>query len=424
MAHNSPMKIFLADIAQIPILSNVFRQRYSDAAGIDYPRLRTCGFTRVRVHTIMAAVTSEDPPNEGRRPAPQSGSQPMTMPRVMFVDDDAHLLSSLVRAFRPKRDVWDMVFVDSAEAALEADAARPFDVVVTDMSLPGMNGLELVRSLNARSPATRCVVLTGTADLQLATDVINTARVFRFYTKPCPVGRLMSGIEETLTAARSAKEAAREGGSHRTPDVGRLALDHIATAVFVVDGIGHVLHMNQAGTVLVAEKDGFTLDGNQACRGAQPGETQALIEAIRRQAAAGRTEDAVTAVSLSRPSMRHPLLVVVTPLSPEREAGDAGQASVVLFVTDPDRPAALDPEVVGRLYGLTGAESRLACALATGRDLGDAARALHITPESARTYLKRIFVKTDTRRQAELVRLILASPDLMSQPRASEPGTA
>jgi DNA-binding NarL/FixJ family response regulator len=346
----------------------------------------------------------------------------MAMPRVMFVDDDTHLLSSLVRAFRAKRDVWKMEFVESAEAAMKAAAEHAFAVVVTDMSMPGMNGLELVRSLNERSPATRCVVLTGTADLQMAADVINTARVFRFYTKPCPVDRLMSGIEETLTASRPAATVETASGNRRASDAGRLALDHIATAVFVVDASGHVLHMNQAGTALVAERDGLTIDANQVCRGAMPDETQTLLETIRRQAAPGRKEDAVTAVSLSRPSMRHPLLVIAAPLGPEPDA--EGQASVVLFVADPDRPPALNAEVIGRLYGLTGAESRLACALATGRDLGDAAEALHITQTSARTYLKRVFAKTNTRRQADLVRLILASPDVVPHAKAREPGPA
>ncbi len=342
------------------------------------------------------------------------------MPRVMFVDDDTHLLSSLMRAFRPKRDVWDMAFVESAEAALKAASEHPFSVVVTDMSMPGMNGLELVRSLNERSPATRCVVLTGTADLQLAADVINTARVFRFYTKPCPVGRLMSGIEETLTAAPSAETAELADGSRRASDMGLLALDHIATAVIVVDGEGHVLHMNQAGSALVAEKDGLTVDANLVCRGAMPDESQTLLATIRRQATPGHKDDPVTAVSLSRPSMRHPLLVIAAPLGAEPNAD--GQASVALFVADPDRPPALDAEVIGRLYGLTGAESRLACVLATGRDLGDAAEALHITQESARTYLKRIFAKTNTRRQADLVRLILASPALIRQAEPRESG--
>lgn len=340
-----------------------------------------------------------------------------SLPRVMFVDDDRNLLASLQRAFRAKRDAWHMVFIDSPEAALEEAARNHFDVVVTDMAMPGMNGLELVRSLNRRSPGTRCVVLTGTADLQTATDVINTARVFRFYTKPCPLGRLMAGIEETLATGRGAVGGGEIEAS-RPADVGLLALDHMATAVVVADGAGHVLHMNQSAVALVAEKDGFTIDSGEVCRGALPAETHALLEAIREQATGDGRSDAVTAVSLSRPSMRHPLLAIAMPLDPQPTTPD--RASVVLFVTDPDRPPALDAEVVARLYGLSGAESRLACMLATGRDLADAARVLQITMETARTYLKRIFAKTQTRRQAELVRLILASPDLVCRPTAPQ----
>jgi DNA-binding NarL/FixJ family response regulator len=336
------------------------------------------------------------------------------LPRVMFVDDDVNLLRSLERALRSRRHVWDMAFIESAEAALGECAGRRFDAVVTDMSMPGMDGLDLVRALNQHSPAIRCIVLTGVADLQMATDIVNTARVFRFYTKPCPVDRLIAGIEEALRSALP--EAAP--GERRAADMGLLALDRLATAVVVVDGEGRVLHMNQAGGALVAERDGFAVDASQICRGTVARETQALHAAIRAQAAAGRDEAAITAVSLTRPSMRHALLVIVTPLGADPVGGGN---SVALFVADPARPPALDAEVVGRLYGLTGAESRLACALASGHDLADAAQALNITMESARTYLKRIFVKTDTRRQAELVCLILASPAVMSRAAAHEP---
>lgn len=330
------------------------------------------------------------------------------LPRVMFVDDDVNLLRSLERALRSRRLRWEMAFVESAEAALAACAEHHVAAVVTDMSMPGMDGLDLVRSLNRRSPATHCIVLTGVADLQMATTIINTARVFRFYTKPCPVDRLVAGIDEALDAPPPESEV---GEDARASAVGLLALDRLATAVIVVDGNARVLHMNQAGGALVAERDGFAVDASEICRGAVAQETQALHGAIRAQAAAGPDEDAVTAVSLTRPSMRHPLLVIVSPLESEQANGGAG--SVALFVTDPDRPPTLDADVVGRLYGLTAAESRLACALAAGRDLADAAAELNITMESARTYLKRIFMKTDTRRQAELVRLILASPALV-----------
>lgn len=338
------------------------------------------------------------------------------LPRVMFVDDDVNLLRSLERALRSRHHVWDMAFIESAEAALRECTGRHFDVVVTDMSMPGMDGLDLVRALNQHSPAIRCIVLTGVADLQLTTDIINTARVFRFYAKPCPVDRLIAGIEEALSAALPAADPG--DGERRASAMGLRALDRLATAIIVVDGEGRVLHMNQAGGRLVAERDGFAVDAGQICRGAVAPETQALHAAIRAQAMAGGSEEAVTAVSLTRPSMRHPLLVIVTPLG--TEPADGG-GSVALFVADPARPPALDAEVIGRLYGLTGAESRLACSLASGHDLADAAGALNVTMESARTYLKRIFVKTDTRRQAELVCLILASPALMARTAVHEP---
>lgn len=338
------------------------------------------------------------------------------LPRVVFVDDDANLLRSLERALRPRRDDWDMAFVGSAEAALAACADHPVAVVVTDMSMPGMDGFDLVRSLNQRSPATRCIVLTGVADLQMATDIINTARVFRFYTKPCPVERLVTGIEEALEAMPPDVDADRS--ERHAADMGLLALDRLATAVIVVDADARVLHMNQAGGTLMAERDGFAVDASHICRGAVAQETQALHAAIHAQAGADHDAEAVTAVSLTRPSLRHPLLVVVAPLGPD-PAGGTG--SVALFVADPARPPLLDVEVIGQLYGLTAAESRLACALASGHDMADAAASLNITMESARTYLKRIFAKTNTRRQAELVRLILASPAMAPHPGPREP---
>ena len=57
------------------------------------------------------------------------------LPRVMFVDDDVNLLRSLERALRSRRLVWDMAFIESAEAALAACAESRFDAVVTDIGV-------------------------------------------------------------------------------------------------------------------------------------------------------------------------------------------------------------------------------------------------------------------------------------------------
>ena len=106
-----------------------------------------------------------------------------------------------------------------------------------------------------------------------------------------------------------------------------------------------------------------------------------------------------------------PYGVVVSPLrSPRLPLLPAPPAAVVL-VTDPDRPLEATG-VLERLYGLTAAEARLACQLATGRKL-QAADVLGITQNTARWTLKNVFAKTDTTRQAELVRLLLTGPDAM-----------
>jgi DNA-binding CsgD family transcriptional regulator len=79
-------------------------------------------------------------------------------------------------------------------------------------------------------------------------------------------------------------------------------------------------------------------------------------------------------------------------------------------------------ETVSRLFDLTDAEARLAVALGEGHRLEDAADRMGITVSSARTYLKRVFSKTDVTRQAELVRLLLAAPVLLDLGSAPQRG--
>ena len=81
----------------------------------------------------------------------------------------------------------------------------------------------------------------------------------------------------------------------------------------------------------------------------------------------------------------------------------------MIFVGDPDRRPTLPTDVLQQLWGLTPAEARLTAGLASGLDLKEAAEQLEIQTGTARQYLKRIFAKTDTHRQAELVVLVARS---------------
>ncbi|MDX2056641.1 MAG: response regulator, partial [Gemmatimonadales bacterium] len=69
----------------------------------------------------------------------------MTSPtRLLFVDDEPRILDGLRRMLRDHRETWDMVFVSGGDAALAALDDQPFDVVVSDMKMPGMSGVELL----------------------------------------------------------------------------------------------------------------------------------------------------------------------------------------------------------------------------------------------------------------------------------------
>ena len=80
---------------------------------------------------------------------------------MVFVDDEPYVLQALGRLLRPMRAEWHMEFAPSAPAALEILARGPFDAVVTDMRMPGMDGAELLDEVKRRHPHVVRIVLSG-----------------------------------------------------------------------------------------------------------------------------------------------------------------------------------------------------------------------------------------------------------------------
>jgi DNA-binding NarL/FixJ family response regulator len=329
-------------------------------------------------------------------------------PRILFVDDDRHVLDALRRMFRPHVRNWEMVFHIAPPDALEEQKRQPFDVAVVDMRMPTMTGLELIQALNGACPATICMILTGAADMQTAIAAINEANVFRFYTKPCAATVLATGIEEAL-ARRHTAAAAQPAAPSAETAFGMATLNRLPTGVVVVDRRLQVLFTNSRGAELLAGGDGFTLGATGICRTARPTETGRLQRLVAQAVEDGSTAPRVGALSLTRESGARPLPVVVAPM-----ATRPGEEPVaVLLISDPENQTLPSAETIGQLFELTEAEARLALALAEGRRVEEAAEFLGITANSARTYLKRIFGKTGVGRQAELVRLIVAAPSLV-----------
>lgn len=104
--------------------------------------------------------------------------------RILCVDDDPNVLESYQRAFRKQFRI-DIAL--GGDEALEAIINQgPYAVVVADMQMPGMNGVELLKRVKEHGKDTVRMMLTGNADQQTALEAVNEGHVFRFVTKPCP----------------------------------------------------------------------------------------------------------------------------------------------------------------------------------------------------------------------------------------------
>lgn len=118
------------------------------------------------------------------------------MTRLLFVDDEPQILDGLRDALHRQRLQWDMTFCTSGPDALRAMDGGAFDVVVSDMRMPGMDGAELLRRIKERHPATVRIVLSGQADRELVMRLLPVSQ--QFLSKPCSASELRTVLERAL----------------------------------------------------------------------------------------------------------------------------------------------------------------------------------------------------------------------------------
>jgi DNA-binding NtrC family response regulator len=119
--------------------------------------------------------------------------------RVLFVDDEPNMLSALRRLLSPQRNRWDMTFVGNGASALDVLERESFNVVVSDMRMPGMDGAALLREVQRLYPAVYRVVLSGYAEPEATSRVMQVAQ--QFLAKPCDPSDLIGAIEQGCSAA-------------------------------------------------------------------------------------------------------------------------------------------------------------------------------------------------------------------------------
>jgi HD-like signal output (HDOD) protein/CheY-like chemotaxis protein len=117
------------------------------------------------------------------------------MKRILFVNDETKILDGIRRMLHADRRRWHMEFASSGEAALQMFEAAPFDVVISDMRMPGMDGAQLLAQIRDRYPSATRIILSGYSETECTTRAIPVAH--SFLSKPCDATTLQTTIERT-----------------------------------------------------------------------------------------------------------------------------------------------------------------------------------------------------------------------------------
>jgi len=154
------------------------------------------------------------------------------MKRILFIDDERSVLDGLRRVVRPMRHEWHVDFAESGTRALEMARLEPYDVIVSDMKMPGMSGVDVLKEVRKLWPATVRLILSGQSEREQIMKAV--PHTHQFLTKPCDSAQLLGTL----------RRAVRLGGILGDPVVARLcsgfgALPSLPTTyVAIVDELG------------------------------------------------------------------------------------------------------------------------------------------------------------------------------------------
>lgn len=163
--------------------------------------------------------------------------------RILFVDDDLNVLQGLQRILHPMREEWDLTFAESATKGLELMEQSTFDVVVSDMRMPGMNGAALLQEVMQRYPSTIRLVLSGHSDWDVVAQCLGVAH--QYISKPCDPEQLKTVL----------RNACLLGGALLNEDVKRIisSMDRLPSIPALYQQLKKALEDENVGSKILGD---------------------------------------------------------------------------------------------------------------------------------------------------------------------------
>jgi DNA-binding response OmpR family regulator/DNA-binding CsgD family transcriptional regulator len=336
-------------------------------------------------------------------------------PTILCIEDENDLRSDIVEELTDAGYTARQA-ANGIEAVKLLERERP-DLVLCDITMPGLSGYGVLRAMREKGSLADVPFIFITALGQRNDLLVGKQAGADYLVKPLDYDLLLATVAARLNqvdrvrkeAVRRAEETWRElveTSRSRAIDSMRSAasaFDRFLIGVVVLDPSGKVRLVNNEAQRILDEDDGFCLSEGML-KGASAKQTNRLRECAE---PGPRAEGEDEIISFPRLSNKRPYLVLVPgQRSKERDESDA----VVLLVIDTEQRTKVSGETLVRLYNLTPAETRVALMLIDGKRLDQIAGELEVAQTTIVFHLKNLFRKTETHRQADLVRVLLSVP--------------
>lgn len=179
---------------------------------------------------------------------------PMNPPRILLVDDQQQVSHVLRSSLELSDQEYYITEVSSAEEALAEIDRGPVDLVVTDLKLPGLSGLELIERLSELRPLAKAVLISGSADADVRFKAEELG-VVHFFRKPIGTSFFLEVVQHALNLAEAERQKAARVGSLVSDRLVRLRQELGAEAILLLRGRGEIM----AGAGELSQLDADTL---------------------------------------------------------------------------------------------------------------------------------------------------------------------